>query len=260
MTLSRDYGSKHLWMVLLLLFLAGFLSAEAAPPSDPQTRQSAPRAEAAAKQKPIWRWSVDERLAARFDAVAMAAREAEQEAVEHHVRELFPDLLAEEEAQMKGPPAPTEMVDGSKTPELLLPGELFGLLLNRGFPQEEEGGEALQQLRDPIEQRAAALGFGRDLWERLGKAAAPYLRSLHAANRRHRAGGADDENEESSVRLCRARSQAFESATAEFGEEAFLRLLYEAVAPDVRPTYILESRADYQRHAENLRFWEGGCR
>jgi hypothetical protein len=217
-------------------------------------------------RKPAWKWTLDERLAARFDPGAMAARDAELQAEEEAARKRWSNLLAGEEAQMKGPSPATETIDGSKTPELFLPGELFGMLLYRGLPQEEKR-EGLQESRGRIEERAAALGFGRDLWDRLDKVAAPYLRLLHDEERRSPLSGAEDSKaadlikKEVSLRLCRARAQALEAAKAEFGEEAFLRLLYEALAPIGRRIYVLEPwPPDYQRHAEELRLEEGGCR
>lgn len=236
------------YMLLLAVLLPGTAAAQ-----DADTEGKA------LPQKPAWKWSIEERLAARFDPVAMAAREAEFEAEQETLRKRW-DLLAEEWAKMTGPPPATENIDGSKTPELFLPVELFGMLLNRGLPQEEWVG--LQESRGRIEQRAAALGFGRDLWDRLDKVAAPYLKPLYSEDRRRRLARASDQKQkEDTIRLCRLRAQAMETAKAEFGEEAFLRLLYEAVAPDNQPTYILEGwPPDYHRHAEILRSWERGCR
>jgi len=217
-------------------------------------------------KKPAWKWTLDERLAARFDAGAMAARDAGLQAEEEATRKRWSNLLAGEEAQMTGPPPATETIDGSKTPELFLPVELFTTLLRRGLSPEEER-EGLQESRSRIEERAVALGFGQDLWDRLDKVVAPYLRLLYDEERRNPVYGGektkaeDPKRKEVRLRLCRARAQALEAAKAEFGEEAFLRLLYEAVAPNSRPIYILEPwPPDYQRHAERLRFEEGGCR
>lgn len=215
--------------------------------------------------KPAWRWTLNERLAARFDPEAIAAREAEDEAEQDAIHERRQrrggDLLAEEKAKMTGPPPAVETIDGSKNPELFLPLELFSALLNRGLPGEK--WEGLEESRKQIEQRAAALGFGRDLWNRLEGVSALYLRLLHNEDRRRLATGAKDyKRKNDRLRVCRARVRAMEAAKAEFSEEGFLRLLYEAVAPDVRRTYILEPwPPDYQRHAEELRFQEeGGCR
>ncbi|HEV2856521.1 MAG TPA: hypothetical protein VHC97_27285 [Thermoanaerobaculia bacterium] len=218
-------------------------------------------AEKGGSRKPAWKWTIEERLAARFDPAAMAAREAEYQAEQEAIRKRWADsVLFEDEAKMTGPPPATETIDGSKTPELFLPVELFGMLLNRAFPLEEESAGP-QEPRSRIEQRAAALGFGRDLWGRLEKAAAPYLGPLHAEDRRRLTTRTNDTREDDRKRLCRLRAQALAAAKAEFGEENFLRLLYEAVAPTFRPTYILEGwPPDYQRHADLLLSLEGSCR
>ena len=235
------------------ILLLGMTAAQGAEPE-----KGSPR-------KPAWKWTLDERLAARFDPGAMAARDAELQAEEEAARKRWSNLLAGEEAQMTGPPPATETIDGSKTPELFLPVELFSTLLNRGFPPGEER-EGPHEARSGIEARAAALGFGRDLWHGLDKVVAPYQRLLYDVERRSPLFAASDSKSEDpkrkevSLRLCRARAQALEAAKAEFGEETFLRLLYEAVAPNSQPIYILEPwPPDYQRHAERLRFWEGGC-
>jgi hypothetical protein len=211
-------------------------------------------------KKPPWKWTIEERLAARFDPVTKAAREAEQQAEQEAIRKRWADsVLFEDEAKITGPPPATETIDGSKTPELFLPGELFGMLLNRVFPLEEESA-GLQESRDRIEQRAAALGFGRDLWDRLGRVAAPYLKPLHEDNRRRLATRTNDIRGDDMKHFCRLRAQALAAAKVEFGEESFLRLLYEAVAPTFRPTYILEGwPPDYQQHADLLRSLEGDC-
>jgi hypothetical protein len=113
-------------------------------------------------------------------------------------------------------------------------------------------------LRGPIERRAAALGFGRDLWPRLEKVAAP-LRKLETEQKRQGDSPSTPVNiykmDARSVHFCRVRAQVIAAAKAEFGEEAFLRLLYEALAPEVRLTYPI-----YPRMAEHLRFMEEGCR
>ncbi|HKI03168.1 MAG TPA: hypothetical protein VKK31_14420 [Thermoanaerobaculia bacterium] len=217
--------------------------------------------EKAGPPKPAWKWTLDERLGARFDPGPLADREAEHEAEQEALRKRWSGtVITEDFDKMTGPPAATEALDGSKTPELFLPVELFGMLLRRGLPLDGEG-KFLQESRSRIEQRAAALGFGRDLWDRLEKAAAPYLRPLQEANRRDQLAGANTTKEEETIRLCRLRAQALEAAKTEFGEEAFLRLLYEVVAPNARPVYVLEGwPPDYHGHAERLRFYEGGCR
>jgi len=208
-------------------------------------------------RKPAWKWSLDERLAARFDPEFMAAREAQRQAKETELHKGWADPLLKEKARAPEPVSIQEIIYGSKTPELLLPIEIFDALLERGFPSNGEK-EDLQRSRVWIEERAAALGYGHDFWARLEGAAASYLKLLHEADRQRPANQANTDKYKTS--LCRARSQALKAAQAELGEESFLRLLYEAVAPNVAIARLLgRYPPDYQRYSEDLRFQERGC-
>lgn len=211
---------------------------------------------------PAWKWSLQERLAKRFDPEEMKARAAEQAAEQKALRKMMPRDESDPLWQIPEDSVPMMLVEGKKTPELFLTWELFNTLLDRALPLE--GEKYVSLTRCPIEERAAALGFGRDLWPRLEKAAAPYLRlqAEDAARQLSSSGpaegpGAKDgfQMDARAIRLCRARSQAIAAAKAEFSEEAFLRLLYEAVAPQV-----MVSDPVYPGMADRLRFIEGGCR
>jgi hypothetical protein len=216
-------------------------------------------AEKTAPPQPAWKWTLDERLAARFDPAAMAEREAEYQAEQDAVRKRHPELLAKRKSETPAsPPRPTEMLDGSKTPELFLPGELFDVLLSQAFVSEQESA-GLQVSRSDFESWAAALGLGRDLWDRLEETAVPYLKLFQNEKRQgNNLRVIATTGDEEELRICRARAQALEAAIAELGEEAFLRLLYEGVAPYIRQASL--SPSDYQRKADELRFQEGGCR
>lgn len=210
--------------------------------------------------KPPWKWSLDERLAARFDPKAMATREAERKAKETELLKRWANPVLQEKTRTTEPSSSVqEIIYGSKTPELFLPVELLGTLLERGFPLHEEK-ERLQQFRPWIEERAAALGFGRDFWPRLEESATSYLKLLHEKDRQQPVVQTQDDGQYK-TNLCRARAQVLEAAEAEFGEEPFLRLLYEAVAPSIAIAHFIggSGSPDYQRYAEELRFQEGGC-
>jgi hypothetical protein len=242
-------------LVLILWFTSVIgLHAQQAPRADDAKAPAQERSPAAPK-KPAWQWTVDERLAKRFDPAQMKARAAEHDAEQKALEEL--NRVNGSDPLFSIPPdaAPTMTIDGRKTPELFLTEELFTTLLGRAFPP---GGEHMQQLRGPIERRAAALGFGRDLWPRLEKVAAP-LRKLEAEQKQPGDSPSTPVNiykmDAQSVRFCRVRAQVIAAAKKEFGEEAFLRLLYEALAPEVRLTYPI-----YPRMADHIRFMEEGCR
>lgn len=231
---------------LLVLFWIGSV---ALPPAASQQDASVPTV----PKKEAWKWTLEERLAARFDPEALAAREAEHQAEQESIFRRFGDPLEGELKNMKGPPATAEHLDGRKAPELFLPGELFTQLINHGF-SPQGGNWDVRRSREPIEERAAALGFGRDLWVRLEKVAAPYLELLRESGPRR----VDQEISERDIRLCQLRTRVLEAAKVEFGEESFLRLLYEAVAPNALRVYILKG-PDYRQHEEQLRSLEGGC-
>jgi hypothetical protein len=149
-----------------------------------------------------------------------------------------------------------QSIDGKSEPELFLPGELFTFLLNDAF---HESALHEQEMRTSIEERAAVLGFGSDLWVRLEKVTAPYLRLRDERNLRalaaHARSEAHEDSEKDSLALCRALAKAFAAAKEEFGEEELLRLLYEVEASTMSLTF--GSTEDMSDH---LRYREGGCR
>src|SRR5215203_6795682 len=208
--------------------------------------------------KGAWQWTTEERLARRFDPEAMKARAADQEKAQAWFKRIPVDdsepLFSVPEKSAESPQR--MLIDGRQTPELFLPWELFTSLLADAFPP---GAEHAELLRRPIEERAAALGFGRDLWPRLAKVAAPLLK---LETDQERLGPSPSiptngyELDARSLHFCRARAQAIAAAKAEFGEDPFLRLLYEALAPQVQFDYFgVDSGL-----ADHLRFLERGCR
>jgi hypothetical protein len=250
-----------MFFLLPTLWLAssGFQSEQPAKPRETRVPETAPKPPV----KPAWKWTLQERLARRFNPEEMKTRADEQKAEQKALRKRMPGDESDPLWQIPGDSASTMLVEGRKTPELFLAWELFDALLDRGFSLEGEKYNLLT--RRPIEERAAALGFGRDLWPRLEKVASPYLRLQAEEAARQLSGskphaGAEAKNQfkmsAGSLHLCRARAQALSDAKAEFGEEAFLRLLYEAVAPEVQFTY-LSIDPEYD---DQLRFIEGGCR
>ncbi len=190
--------------------------------------------------KPAWQWTLDERLAARFDPAAQAAREAAHRDVIAHL-------------QLGGP---ADVVDGNESPELYLPTELFNQLLNVAFLDLDFLGP---ERKHRIETRAAALGFKNDLWPRLEAAVSPYLKLRRTP---YRLFGGETElggkglfgQPSRELAVCHLQAEALAAAKAEFGERAFLRLLYEAVAPTTRLSYTVNSLSRAQ-----ARFIEEGC-
>jgi hypothetical protein len=216
-----------------------------------------------AASKPAWVWPAAERLSQRFSLESLRARADELLVKERAFKKVFPapagkvwEVAAESSAS--GSPI-VDRVDGNETPELFLPSELFDSLLSMGFPPD---GDFQNRTQEIIEKRAVALGFGRDIWRRLNKASAPYLKLQseyeRSAGMRQPATAETLAMGEDELRWCRARSTALAAAKAEFGEESFLRLLYQAVAPNISKTYLVKN--GYAEHSRFLLFVEGGCR
>lgn len=194
------------------------------------------------ESKPAWQWTLEERLAKRFDAGEVAARAA---LAEGRIRRQVPIPGMEwDEALIEG--AKTR-INGRDTPELFTPMELFIHLVESSNPLD---GRHQRLWRQQVEEEAAALGFGADLWQRLRRVASPYIKLFQEDYRIAIAEQLERGPTPPEV-LCRARRDALDAALDEFGEEAFLRLLYEVVAPPLSTSMLMP---------ENLRRWEGGCR
>jgi len=204
-------------------------------------------------EKSAWQWSLEDRLAARFDPEAMKFRATKHAAEQKAIFDKFPAIRTGGLGTMS---PGTDTIEGTKSPQLFLPTELFSILLNDGFPPN---GIRQDESRRNIEERATALGFGHDFWARLERVAAPILklereRELTLGDRR----GVNQERlgiGSQSIVFCRARAQALEAAKSEFGAEPFSRLLYEVVAPTTSITYVLKDGL-----ADDMRYLEGGCR
>ena len=246
--------------VLLLLTSAGAYGTWEGGPSSPVTprppRASEARVAGPHPGKAAWRWTVEERIARRFNPEAMKTRVAEDRAEQRARQKLFPKfddrLFA---AGAEGASSVMDTLNGNKHPELFFPHELFAHLLDSAFPP---GNDPKSGSRRLIEERAAALGFGRDLWPRLEKVATPLLKLEAEWERRRADPGYAAKMEGEAIRLCRVRAEALTAAKSEFGEEAFLRLLYEAVAPTMaRDTVGLGLVAE---DIDRMRYTAGGCR
>jgi hypothetical protein len=188
-------------------------------------------------RKPAWAWSLEERLAKRADPRDIALR------------------AQRPKAQIPAQPG-LNVIDGKRNPELLFPTELFDALLEDGFPSTGLDYNS----RRHIDEAAAALGLGSDFWPRLQRTASAYLASQRDYEPLIRSKRGKGPESASSIKaaqlgLCHARAEALRAAKAEFGEELFLRLLYEGMAPNIGLEFSIE-----EGQAELWRVREKGCR
>ncbi len=144
--------------------------------------------------------------------------------------------------------APVVVIAGSKNPAAFMPNELFGDLVHICFgdhPQQQEG------FRQHILAVAVTQGFGKDLFDQLTPIVKPFLdasaQSMRAQLARDKTAMASTETAQ-----CRARASALEAAYARFGKDRFLRLLYQAVAPNAGLTSDIVS-------VKQLMYVERGC-
>jgi hypothetical protein len=232
-------------LAFLSLFLSGTQSTQATDGKIDKTT------------KPAWQWTLEERLAKRFDPEAMRVRAAAYVAELDAHRDKSGKLWGEDDIpEWVRYRTDVAVLKGSISPELFLPRELFIYLLSSAFPAE---GFDTSEYKGMIEDRAAALGFGRDLWTRLRKVAAPVLdleRKREKLARENPSaivmkGGTEMDDD---IVLCRAQAQALAQAEGEFGKEPFLRLLYQAVTPSLQTSDTL-----YEGTAEHQRYLERGC-
>ena len=238
--LPAPRGALTRVMVFAGVFLAAVAGAQAPEGSQQERAQGKPA-------KPAWQWTLEERLAARFDPEGIKRRAAREAELAKKTAAQFGERFDISPGQ--------HSIDGKSEPELFLPGELFNSLLSATF---HENALHEQEMRTWIEERAAVLGFGSDLWLRLEKVSAPYLRLRDERNLRALAAAtrseAYEDSEEVKLALCRAHAKALAAAKVEFGEEAILRLLYEVKAPTMSLTHeVTEDMSDH------LRYMEGGC-
>lgn len=225
---------------LTAIFLAGAAGAQAPDGSQTVRAQGKPA-------KPAWQWTLEERLAARFDPEGMKRRAARESELAKKTAAQFGERFDIAPGQ--------HSIDGKSEPEFFLPSELFDVLLSGAF---HENALHQQEMRARLEERAAILGFGSDLWARLEKVGAPYMRLRDERHLRALTAAARSEEFEDSERdrlmICRAKAKALADAKTEFGEQAFLRLLYETVAP----TLSIGSQSE-EGMADRLRYIEEGC-
>lgn len=192
----------------------------------------------AAQSKAAWEWTVDERLAARFDPAKIRERD---EAYVAMYGAAHPELRSEQNT-----PPHTELryrIDGARNPELFLPHELFDYLL-RGVASEE-------RVRSRVRQEWAAglrgAGFDPDLfWPALESLSAAYVPWIG------RQGGISTQDR---YERCHARYVALEAARQRFGARQFDRMLYTVVAPPRQ----FGVGTNFPNPGEDLRREAAGC-
>ena len=212
-----------------------------------------PAAKAQSPRAP-WEWSDEERIAARLDVHAAAARLAAHRSAAS--RQSDGASSSGRTTTSVGKPT-VDVIEGRRDPALFFPVELFEAAVRGAF---SEAASAFREGYAPALRRA---GLPTTFWEHVGVVAAPYLNALKEQDELlHRAGAlpktsADRAAIEARVaagyaHLCRTRAAALQAVHDEFGV-ALDRFLYLEVAPT--QTVWTDDPWD----PNQIRFIERGC-
>jgi len=194
----------------------------------------------AAATNAAWQWTAEQRIKSRSDPASIEARKRT------HVQK----------AARSGPDAESNavklvyVVDGSDTPELMLPTELWRFLIVSAF--DSTNAEAAGAWRATYRNRSANLALSNDFWDRVAVHVAVYRRAedefADALQRFDRVAAERAQREQ-----CRALARTLRDARADLGDEVFLRFLYQSVAPGL-------VISDYKpEDPANLLHQEEGC-
>ena len=204
---------------------------------------------ASAQQPPPaepWKWTLEQRVAARFDAAARAARVAESKARSASLPSLAP--------------APGDVLDGRAHPELFFPTEAFDHFMQVAYTFDSAVWRQGLRDRSPDILRTDAE------WRELDEIVAPYAASLRrerdllrSEDRANRLQRREIEAELASLRAssCSLRRDAFRAARARFGKEPFDRFLYSIGLEGFAATYSADH--DFDKSREYLLFLEEHC-
>lgn len=206
--------------------------------------------------KPIWQWTTNERLAARFDEAARVRRveafEAERAVV--HGRAASPAGHAVPLGRR-----PADSIHGSEHPELLMPFEIFTSFTEAAYGTDDDVARHVQ--RDAI-AKALKLGLPPELFPAIRKQAREFIamqQDERTLKQQLFSGGVGDpQNGMARLRAlqkseCASRAEAMRKLRATFGL-AFDKFLYSVIAPGVFRDFFEPVSADA------LRAEEEGCK
>ncbi|HET7522675.1 MAG TPA: hypothetical protein VFJ79_00880 [Acidimicrobiales bacterium] len=252
---GKSVVKQWLMSVVALLWCLG-----AAPYCAAQTPLSAEAIQKLRATKAPEDWTLEERLAVRFDpGDVRRRREADRAAMVKSG-----DLTAEQAAVEAADDECTNSVAGSRNPELFLPSEIFEKLIFVGFNPDPEFQRATRQLLEP---RLRTAGLDPEtFWTTLESIARKVIQAnnefLDLDKQFQTTRGAEHRRikqraEAVAIAKCGPRAEALARARATFGEKTFDRFLYHGIAPDMARFMGGDPDADWKGQ---LRAEEGGCR
>lgn len=179
-----------------------------------------------ASDKPAWKWTDEERVAARLDPQHLKERrEAHSVEVEIPLDRLSP-----------------YMINGARNPELFLPGEVMAMLLS-SFGDD---GVLRESDRGHLQESIESFGWNADdFWSDLRLAATDYL------HRTQQDDPSKKRTPEQSRALCAARIRALHTMREKY--ERFDGFLYRVIASRS------VTGSEREENAEWLLWLNGGC-
>jgi len=202
-----------------------------------------------------WKWTLDQRMAARFDSVSRAARVASAHDRESQLHRRNPSALS-----MPNTPAASDIIDGSSHPELFTPTELFEHFVWMAYTLDSPvWRESMRQRSDDILRTDAD-------WRKLDAIVAAYAQNLRRESelsQRQGQSSAAQRREllrEQSLVLadrCSIERQALRAARATFGVDRFNRFLYLVAARGYSSSYVPEN--DFAETRKRLQETERNC-
>jgi hypothetical protein len=202
-----------------------------------------------------WNWTLEERIAARFDARARAMRVAASKARAMS----FPQMPAADSSGASTP-APSDVLDGRANPEVFFPTEVFEHFIWKAYTLESPVWR--QSMRDQSRDILRTDAEWRDLDAIVAPYAASLRRDIELVESEDRANGPqrreiERERETLHESNCSLRRDAFRAARARFGKERFDRFLYSVALTGFASSYSADH--DFTKDRERVLFIEEHC-
>ena len=184
--------------------------------------------------KPPWEWPLEERLEARYDPQQIEERRRAE------IARMRAGGRVKDAEMLASAPLTAQSILGLENPELLLPTDLFTHLLSSAFSRDRDARLMLRQI---MATRSRGLRADESFWRDLSILSAELLARRHqVSDIFDQLDSTEDAGERETLRArlkevqtghCRLVWDTLQACREHFGQQAFDRFLYEAVAPSV---------------------------
>lgn len=210
--------------------------------------------------KASWDWTDDERLAVRFDPIAIQERASRDATVPYFAQTLGATQQSAGQARLQSPNGPPNVVVDRRNPELFFPFELFNILISSGFSGDAKQNAEFRRFLEPIISKSLT---AEAFWTAVESSAAPFIENQleeRALGAQIKQAATDEDRATLRQQIknlqqpqCLLRAKALTAIAGRIGRRTFYRVLYEGIAPTINTT---STEPDL---ATRLRFAAGGC-